>query len=307
MFEKIDCSPSVAKTLSGQIRAGAVAGAYIFAGPARDTKYKTAIEFVRILNCKTSSEDVCGRCESCLNPFPLALFCHRKPTCTKDPPCSLCLSRDRKSNPDFLLITSDKSLGIDPCRYLIHFMTRKSASGVFKAVIIRESELLTPEAENSLLKILEEPPENCLIILITSSLHALLPTIRSRAQILRFPPEDAVSVMADSDRALAFDLARLRESRQWKELFEKLKKFHAVSAKKNKTLTAVRREKTHAFIESLMLEGADVMREKPSERLSFEIEYLHECCRMLKKQRMPNVVLSRMLLKGIPSFVEENK
>ena len=284
------------KTLSGQIRAGTASGAYIFAGPDRDRKYKTAVEFAGALNGGNS-----------LNPFPLTLFCSRKPSCAKAPPCHLCVSRERKSNSDFLLITSDKSLGIDPCRYLIHFMTRKSVPGVFKSAVIRESELLTPAAENSLLKILEEPPENCVIILITSSLHSLLPTIRSRAQILRFPPAGEVSEMADDDRELAALLAELRDDRRWKELFGSLKKFHEVRAKKNKTAAALRREKTHAFIEALLQEGASVMRETPSDRLSYEIEYMHECCRMLKNQRMPNVVLSRMLFKGIPSFMGQKQ
>ncbi|MEA2081792.1 MAG: hypothetical protein U9O97_03530, partial [Elusimicrobiota bacterium] len=189
---------------------------------------------------------------------------------------------------------------------LIHFMTRKSEPGVFKAAVIRESELLTVEAENSLLKIMEEPPENCLIILITPSLHSLLPTIRSRSQIVRFPPHDEQRDKTDSDSLLAGKLAGLRKSGRWKEFFGELKKFHGVSAKKNKTLTVVRREKTRTFIESLLLEGAEIMRTNPSERLSYELEYMHDCCRMLKKQRMPNIVLSRMLMKGIPSFLPEN-
>jgi len=99
----------------------------------------------------------------------------------------------------------------------------------------------------------------------------------------------------------------LRDDRRWKELFGSLKKFHEVRAKKNKTAAALRREKTHAFIEALLQEGASVMRETPSDRLSYEIEYMHECCRMLKNQRMPNVVLSRMLFKGIPSFMGQKQ
>ncbi|MDO9514030.1 MAG: hypothetical protein Q7J59_05420 [Elusimicrobiota bacterium] len=309
MFEKINCPPAVAKTLSAQIKLGTVAGAYIFAGPDRDIKYKTALEFVRILNCKSPHSGIaCGNCAGCLRPLPQTLFCSRKPGCGQDPPCHLCLTRDGKSNMDFLLMTSDKSLGIEPCRYLIHFMTRKSAPGVFKAAVIRESEILTPEAENSLLKILEEPPENCLVILITSSLHSLLPTIRSRSQILRFPPQkETCEGITESDLELARTLAQLRDSGSWKELFGELKKFHDVSVGKNKTPASARREKTHAFIESLLQKAATVMREKPSERLSFEIDYMHECCQMLKKQRIPNVVLSRMLVKGIPSFLGENK
>ncbi|MBA3065378.1 hypothetical protein KJ633_06845 [bacterium] len=303
MFEKISCPSSVVKTLSGAVQSGTVAGAYIFAGPDRDIKYQTALEFARILNCKASSDSACGRCGSCLNPNPVTLFCSKKKDCGTESSCRLCLMRERKSNPDFLLITSDKSLGIDPCKYLIHFMTRKSAPGVFKIAVIRESELLSVDAENSLLKILEEPPENCVIILITSSLHSLLPTIRSRAQILRFPPESAVVEMTDSDLALATALALFRDTSRWKELFGALKKFQEVPAKKNKTAAAVKREKTHAFIEALMHKGAAVMKKNPSERLSYEIEYLHTCCGMLKKQRMPNVVLSRLLFKGIPSFL----
>jgi len=304
VFEKINCPPAVSRTLSAQITGGTAAGSYIFAGPDREIKYQTALEFVRLLNCGSSRSSGC-LCPSCLKPLPQTLFCSKKPGCEANPPpCHLCLSRDGKSNQDFLLVTSDKSLGIDPARYLIHFMTRKSAPGVFKAAVIRESELLSPDAENSLLKILEEPPPNCLIILISPALHSLLPTIRSRSQLLRFPPLESHAPITESDMETWRRLARFRDGGSWKELFAELKGFHDVNASKNKTAAAARREKTHAFIESLLYEASALMREKPSDRLSYEIEYMHECCQMLKKQRMPNVVISRMLFKGIPSFLE---
>ena len=79
-----------------------------------------------------------------------------------------------------------KAIGIDAIRELDHFLSLKVPSQkIFdRAVIIEDSHFLTLEAQNALLKMLEEPPQGTLFILTASYSQSLLPTIRSRTQII---------------------------------------------------------------------------------------------------------------------------
>ncbi len=79
-----------------------------------------------------------------------------------------------------------KSIGIEAVRELEHFLTLKvpRAATHNRAVVIEAAHLLTAEAQNALLKTLEEPPAGTLIILSVNHEKALLPTVRSRAQLI---------------------------------------------------------------------------------------------------------------------------
>ena len=90
------------------------------------------------------------------------------------------------------------TISIDDVRSIQEFVKLKTlgSSSVRRAIVIEESEALTREAQNSLLKLLEEPPADTVIVLTTSNLTSLLPTIRSRSQIIRIksPKREASDV-----------------------------------------------------------------------------------------------------------------
>ncbi len=97
------------------------------------------------------------------------------------------------SHPDFRMLERQidektgklrKDLGVAQARALREELTRCAWLGGYRVVIIDEAERLNEEAGNALLKILEEPPEHSIIFLLTENEAALLPTIRSRAQII---------------------------------------------------------------------------------------------------------------------------
>lgn len=82
---------------------------------------------------------------------------------------------------DFLLIQKEEnSIPINLTRYILEFANLSPVIGNKKAILIHEAELMLVNAANSILKILEEPPENTLLILTTTHLSSILPTIRSR-------------------------------------------------------------------------------------------------------------------------------
>jgi energy-coupling factor transporter ATP-binding protein EcfA2 len=103
------------------------------------------------------------------------------------------------SYPYKVIITAEagKSIGIEAVRQLEHFLSLKvpGQAGHNRAVIINNAQLLSLEAQNALLKTLEEPPRGTFIILTLNNEQAVLPTIRSRAQsiIVKRPERAAVA------------------------------------------------------------------------------------------------------------------
>ncbi|MDP8225379.1 MAG: DNA polymerase III subunit delta' [Candidatus Lernaella stagnicola] len=143
---------------------GTVAHAYLFAGPAGVGKWTVARVFARALNCLTSDDDACGACRSCL--------------------------KVREGNhPDIIEVAkSDDSAyyKIGRIRELIRTAQFAPYESKYKIYLIDEAEAMTPEAANALLKTLEEPNAQTVLVLVTAYPHQLLPTIISRCQSLRF-------------------------------------------------------------------------------------------------------------------------
>ncbi|MEK7594730.1 MAG: AAA family ATPase [Patescibacteria group bacterium] len=90
-----------------------------------------------------------------------------------------------------------KAIGIEAVRQLEHFLSLKVPGDgeTNRIVIIEDAHLLTTEAQNALLKTLEEPPAGTLVIMSANNEQALLPTIRSRAQSIQIKKPDEVSVL----------------------------------------------------------------------------------------------------------------
>lgn len=96
----------------------------------------------------------------------------------------------------------NKAISIEPIRQLEHFLSLKvpGTATVKRVIIIEQSQLLTIEAQNALLKTLEEPPEDTVLILTAPTSASLLPTIQSRLQVLSvvLPSKEAVQAAMPS-------------------------------------------------------------------------------------------------------------
>ena len=146
------------------IASNRIAGAYLFVGVANVGKETVALHFAKSINCLTSGERACGTCLSC-----------RK--------------ADDGNHPDLQIIRpSGAWIKIDQIRELQKRIIYRPLEGVRKVYILTEAEQMNLEAANCLLKTLEEPPAESVLILLTTNLDALLPTIRSRCQIIPFHP-----------------------------------------------------------------------------------------------------------------------
>ncbi len=196
------------KVLRTAVATGRLAHAYLFTGPEGTGKESVAFELARTLNCGNAGNDgSCGKCESCrtidnfMHPdieyvFPVESVLLEKSDPAKAENRKLAEARERyetliekkKQNPYFTP-SMDRSMGIlteqvAALQQKASFMP--SGGGKRKVFIVSQPERLLTSAANKLLKLLEEPPAHILFVLVTSRPESVLPTIRSRCQVLKF-------------------------------------------------------------------------------------------------------------------------
>lgn len=140
--------------------------AYLFTGPEGVGKRTTALALAKALHCTEKSGDFCGRCAECARVMA-------------------------RNHPDVRVIerlADKKEISIQQIRDMEKELRYRSFSGGRKIAIVDPATLLNPASQNALLKTLEEPPPDSLLILIAASAGALLPTLRSRCLQLSFGP-----------------------------------------------------------------------------------------------------------------------
>lgn len=123
-----------------------------------------------------------------------------------DPPCcdcSICRKVDSRNHPDVNVVLPEekkKTIGIDPIRDVKETLYYAPSEGKRKIYIIPDAETMTAEAENALLKSLEEPPENVCFILLTENKRLLLDTIVSRTlcfQLSTMTVEECIAALTE--------------------------------------------------------------------------------------------------------------
>jgi len=118
----------------------------------------------------------------------------------------------QENSPDFLLLSTKTSIGIEEIRNLERFLQLKPYREKRKTVFIAEAQKLTEEAQNSLLKTLEEPPANSIIILGVPNLGLLLPTVISRCEIIELPPTPQINLSKEEEQEIKEKLNQLLNS-----------------------------------------------------------------------------------------------
>lgn len=165
---------------------GRLASTYLFVGPEGVGKRSFALKLAQALLCQSPGGarlDPCGHCTGCIQ---LVAGTHPDLLRVAKPP-------EKSTVPLELLIGSDDRRMKEG---LCHDISLKPLMGGRRIAIIDDADFLNEEGANSLLKTLEEPPPRSVLILIGTSPDRQLPTIRSRAQIVRFQPL-AASALAD--------------------------------------------------------------------------------------------------------------
>jgi DNA polymerase III subunit gamma/tau len=161
-FGEIVGQEPVVRTLSRAIETGRLSHAYLFSGPRGTGKTSTAKVLAMGLNCVNGpTPEPDGRCESCR-----AIV--------------------NNSSLDVVEMDAASNRGIDEIRDLRDRVNLAPVAGRMKVYIIDEVHMLTAEAFNALLKMLEEPPEHVVFVLATTEKHKVLPTVISRCQSFDF-------------------------------------------------------------------------------------------------------------------------
>jgi DNA polymerase-3 subunit delta' len=163
-FKEIIGQNKSLKILKNSIKNNNIYHSYLFTGQEGIGKKMSAIAFAKIVNC--------------LNPDPHFNPCNQ---------CKSCLKIDRKKSPDVKIIMPQKgSIKINQIREIKKEINFYPFENKKKIYIIDHADQMTIEASNSILKILEEPPEFVILILITAYPDLILPTIISRCNIIHF-------------------------------------------------------------------------------------------------------------------------
>jgi DNA polymerase-3 subunit delta' len=163
-FDQIRGHRKILELLTRVVHTKRLAHAYVFSGLEGIGKRLTALALAKNLLCSSSGGKSCGSCAACAQV-------------------------DRGSHPDLMIIAPEKGvITIDTIRNLKRDLSRKSFSGGYKVCLIDDADKMNLQAGNALLKTLEEPTSDTVIILITGKPYRLLPTVLSRCQHLKFQP-----------------------------------------------------------------------------------------------------------------------
>lgn len=163
----------IVKHFKSSIELGKVSHAYILNGEKGAGK-KTLVSVVtKTLQCEEGGPDPCGKCKSCLQV-------------------------ESGNQADIIWITHEKPnvISVDEIReQIVNDIQLKPYSSKYKIYVVPDAQMMNPQAQNALLKTLEEPPEYAIVMLLTDNVNKFLPTILSRCIVLNFKPVNELSVM----------------------------------------------------------------------------------------------------------------
>lgn len=169
--------------LKNSVRLGKLSHAYVFSGNDEAGQQRLALRFSQLLNCEATKEErPCGECRSCM-------------------------TLQEKTHPDAIRIAETREIPILAIRTLRQRFALSSWQSSFKIAVIERAHLMNIEAQSALLKLLEEPKHNVILLLLTEYPDLLLDTIRSRAQEIRWYAFPAAS---KRDEQGAEELSRLK-------------------------------------------------------------------------------------------------
>ena len=163
-FATIQGQPAALSTLRNVLAADRLAHAYLFVGPSGVGKKRTALALAQAVLCTEQAGVGCERCAACRAVV-------------------------NGAHPDLSLVrpqVGKTTLAIDQVRELQRFLGLQSARGNRKIGVVEEAQVLTPQAQSGLLKIVEEPPGAALLLLLSVSAASLSRPLLSRCQQVRF-------------------------------------------------------------------------------------------------------------------------
>lgn len=164
LFDTIHGQDQALATLRKALASDRLAHAYFFIGPTGVGKKTTALALTRAMLCRERPQEGCGA-------------------------CAACVSVAAGTHPDIVLVAPEagkQSVVIDQVRHLQRMLGLKPVLGGKKIAVLDDAHLLTAQAQSALLKLVEEPPGDALLILLTVNAATLSRPLLSRCQQVRF-------------------------------------------------------------------------------------------------------------------------
>ena len=162
-FKDVVGHKDILKYISSAVENNRVSHAYILNGERGSGKKMLANLFAMTLLCETGDNEPCGKCHSCKQA-------------------------ESGNHPDIIWVTHEKpnSISVDDIRTQVNnTVDIKPYQGPYKVYIIPQADMMTPQAQNAILKTIEEPPSYAVFLLLTENAETLLPTINSRCVMLK--------------------------------------------------------------------------------------------------------------------------
>lgn len=184
MLEDVLGQETTIQIIKNQAKNNTLAHAYLFYGPRGSGKTTLARLIAKLANCQTRQSD--------------EKFFQNGEPCNE---CSACREIDKGQALDVIEIDAASNRGIDEIRELKEGIRLSPSSYSYKIFIIDETHQLTKEAFNALLKTLEEPPRHAILILATTEIEKVPPTVSSRAQRFHFK-KVPLKIIADKLRKI---------------------------------------------------------------------------------------------------------
>src|SRR6185436_572973 len=189
MFSTLIGNDEVKESLSRLMTGGRLPGSLLFTGEEGIGKKLFALELAKALNCRNrSGVEACDECSSC----------NRITNSTFPPFSGADDNKDRmiwSEHGDVAMVRPYKQIiRVKPIRELEREANFRPFEGAARVFIVEDAEYMNDQAANALLKTLEEPAATSHLILTTTNSTALLATIRSRCQVIRFAPVAAAEI-----------------------------------------------------------------------------------------------------------------
>jgi DNA polymerase III subunit delta' len=238
-LDAVQGQPRAVGALRAALRSDSVHHAYLFTGPEGVGKELAAIGLAQALACTERPREGCGECSACRR-----ISRRNHPDVTWLMPEEEMVARGFAGRSD-IQGTPSRDIRVDQVRQLQERLSLRALEGARKVAIVASAQQLNPQAQNALLKTLEEPPSGTVLLLLASAPDKLLPTIRSRCSAVRFgplpreliaeivrrerkldePTAALVAVMAGGSlaQALALDVKGLSERKAVIERFESVR------------------------------------------------------------------------------------
>src|SRR5512136_168368 len=181
-FSEIIGQDRAVDALRAALRRGGLHHAYLFAGPEGVGKGMAARLLAQAANCERDDGDACGACPPCRKiargVHPDVLIVERE----RD------MARAGRWEPKGGR-TPSRDIVVDQVRELVdRRLSLRRFEGRRRVVVVDPADAMNPQAQNAILKTLEEPPPDTTLVLVASGADALLPTVRSRCLRLAFSP-----------------------------------------------------------------------------------------------------------------------